>query len=117
MYIQVKTEDRIYLYESLSEMDESLRLNNLYPKVLSISEIDREKFNDILRDIACGLRDNKRNRKDLKTQAREMEERKLGVIPKNSGGDYGGTPFQRWLRDFNYKNTMRAISKHNIRYK
>ena len=110
MYILVKTENKEYLFESIEEMDEGMRLNNLYPKVKSISEIDREQFNRILRETASGLRD----KKDLNTQAREMESRmtrKLDAISTN------GSWFQRWLSDFNYRNTMRAISKNNFRYK
>jgi len=110
VYILVKTENKEYLFESIEEMDEGMRLNNLYPKVKSISEIDREQFNRILRETASGLRD----KKDLNTQAREMESRmtrKLDTISTN------GSWFQRWLSGFNYRNTMRAISKNNFRYK
>ena len=62
MYILVETEVKKMLFESIDEMDESLRLNNLYPKVKAIKEVDKETFHKVMRELVEQLRETKRNK-------------------------------------------------------
>lgn len=52
MYILVEAKDKRILFESIESMNEHLKLNNLYPEVSNITEIDRDTFNEILRETA-----------------------------------------------------------------
>jgi hypothetical protein len=61
MYIVVETEDKKLLFESIREMDDELSLNSLYPKVKTIREVEREEFNQTLREVAKGLQEKRKS--------------------------------------------------------
>lgn len=56
MYLLVETKSKKLLFESIEEMNEHLKTNNLYKEVLNIEEIDKQAYNKTLKEIAKSIK-------------------------------------------------------------
>jgi excisionase family DNA binding protein len=56
MYLVVElVEGKKRLYESIEQMNEDFKLNNLYTRIENIREIDKQEFNKITEEIILGM--------------------------------------------------------------